>query len=68
MWGRLLSMSAAGSGRSRQMPRGGDQGRSRHATSCTGCAKHSARDDQNEITQRCLVDVARILLIHWAIC
>ena len=48
-------MSAAGSGRLRQIPRAGNQGRSRHATSCTGCAKpflrasdHSARQDRHE--------------------
>jgi len=40
---RLLSVPAAGSGSACQIPRAGDQGRSRHATSCTGCAEHSAR-------------------------
>jgi hypothetical protein len=37
-WGRLLTMSAARSGRLRQIPRAGDQGRSHHATAFTGCA------------------------------
>ena len=48
-------MSAAGSGWLGHIPRAGNQGRSRHATSCTGCAKpflrasdHSARQDRHE--------------------
>jgi hypothetical protein len=61
-------MSPAGSENSSQVPRAGDQGRSRDATSCTGCAEHCARHDPHDKPRLSFDDQARILLIDWRIC
>jgi hypothetical protein len=57
-------MSAAGSGRLRQIPRAGNQGRSRHATSCTGCANILHEMIRRKTHGSATLGVARIMLIH----
>jgi hypothetical protein len=68
-------MSAAGSGWLGHIPRAGNQGRSRHATSCTGCAKRFLarliilHDRMRTKTHgKGSAETVRNMLIHWVIC